>query len=609
MTVATLLCCNKKPLPPSSARPTPIYAGVMLALALGGALSIKTAEAAVAAAGTEWTIAGGTPQGTRFSELKEITPANVVKLKKEYSLKTGVKGSHMGEPLVVGSMLYAVTPFPNKLIAYDLKNKGQIKWTYAPDVSEFAKGQNCCGGINRGAGYADGKIVFPLLDNTVVAVDAITGTEVWRNRLADPHTGVTMTTAPMIVRDKVIVASSSGEMGVRGWIQALDLKTGKSLWKAYNTGPDKDVLIDQNFRDNSVYYKGMVDQGATSWPNERAWLLGGSAAWNYFTYDPELDLLFYGTSQPGAWSAEMRCNQVEYKTNPRVCDNKWGASIFARKPDTGKAVWAYQFTPHDSWDYDAESESIPVNQPFKDAKGNSHDKLLVHFNKNGFAYTFDRATGEILQASPFVSEINWASEIDVTTGLPIVNEDMRIVEGEDKLNKKICPSALGGKGWEPASFSPNTGLFYAPTFNLCEYLETMKAEFISGAPYMGMDLQFAPAGDTSYTSELIAWDATATDPTKQKLWGVKEKNMIYAGVLSTAGDVIFYTTKDPKLKAVHAKTGEPLFETNLACNAVGNPISFAGPDGKQRIAVFSDSNCTNPNGVEGGWVNVYKLGL
>jgi len=607
MTVANMLCCNKKPLSPASARPTPIYAGVMLALALGGPVFMNSAEAAVAAAGTEWTIAGGTPQGTRYSALTDITPANVGQLKDEFSLKTGVSGSHMGEPLVVGSTLYVVTPHPNKLIAYDL-GTGKTKWTYAPPVDVYAKGANCCGGINRGAAYADGKIVFPLLDNTVVAVNAITGREVWRNQLADPHTGVTMTTAPMIVRDKVIVASSSGEMGVRGWIQGLDLKTGNSLWKAYNTGPDKDVLIDQDFRDNSVYYKGMVDQGATSWPNERAYLLGGSAAWNYFTYDPELDLLFYGTSQPGAWSAEMRCNQVDYKTNPRVCDNKWGASIFARKPDTGKAVWAYQFTPHDSWDYDAESESIPVNQNFvqklPNGKTKIHDKLLVHFNKNGFAYTFDRATGEVLQAPPFVSEVNWASEIDLTTGLPIVNEDMRVVEG--KQTKGICPSALGGKGWEPASFSTNTGLFYAPTFNLCEHLETMKAEFISGAPYMGMDLQFAPAGDTSYTSELIAWDATATDPTKQKLWGVKEKNMIYAGVLSTAGDVIFYTTKDPKLKAVDAKTGASLFETNLACNAVGNPISFAGPDGKQRIAVFSDDKCTGGSG--GGLVHVYKLG-
>ncbi|MGJ0490285.1 PQQ-dependent dehydrogenase, methanol/ethanol family [Methylobacter sp.] len=598
MTDTNMLDCNRESLHRPSAPLTPIRAGVILALLLGGgSLSIGTAAAATGA-GADWTTAGGTPEGTRYSELTDITPANIAQLKEEFSFNTGVKGSHMGEPLVVGSTLYAITPYPNKLIAYDLST-GKTKWTYAPPVSAYAKGANCCGGINRGAAYADGKIVFNLLDNTVVAVNAITGREVWKKNLADPHTGVTMTVAPIIAKGKVITASSSGEMGVRGWIQALDLRTGTPLWRAYNTGPDKDVLIGQNFRDNSVYYKGMVDQGATSWPNDRAWLLGGSAAWGYLTYDPELDLLFYGTSQPGVWNAEMRCNQVEYDKNPRVCDNKWGASIFARKPDTGEAVWAYQFTPHDSWDYDSESESIAVNQAVTDAKGATHDKLLVHFDKNGFAYTFDRATGEVLLAPQFVEEVNWASGVDLTTGLPIVNEEMRVHEGT--VTEKICPSVLGGKGWEPAAFSPKTGLFYAPTFNLCGNLETLKAEFISGAPFMGEQLTIGPASDTSYSSELIAWDATKGE----MKWGVKEPKQIYAGVLSTAGGVIFYSTKDPSFKAVDASTGAPLFQTKLECNTVGNPISFAGPDGKQRIAVFSDDKCTG--GTGGGRVHVYKL--
>ncbi|MGZ4960848.1 MAG: outer membrane protein assembly factor BamB family protein, partial [Methylomonas sp.] len=486
MIVRNMLDHNKELLHGSSARPTRVHTGVVLALLLGGgALTTGTAFAA-SGAGANWTTAGGTPEGTRFSALTEITPDNVGQLKEEFAFKTDTHGSHMGEPLVVGSTMYVITPFPNKLIAYDL-TKGQTKWTYAPNVSEYAKGQNCCGGINRGAAYADGKIVFNLLDNTTVAVDAISGKEVWRNHLADPHTGVTMTVAPVIAKGKVITASSSGEMGVRGWIQALDLKTGKSLWRAYNTGPDKDVLIGQNFRDNSVYYKGQVDQGATSWPNQRAYLLGGSAAWGYLSYDPELDLLFYGTSQPGVWNAEMRCDKAAYEKNPRACDNKWGASIFARKPDTGEAVWAYQFTPHDSWDFDSESESTPVNQTVvitkPDGTTETHDKLLVHFDKNGFAYTFDRATGEILLAPQFVKEVNWATGVDLTTGLPLVNEEMRVHQGV--VTEKICPSVLGGKGWEPASFSPKTGLFYAPTFNLCGNLEALKAEFISGAPYMG----------------------------------------------------------------------------------------------------------------------------
>ncbi|QPK61729.1 PQQ-dependent dehydrogenase, methanol/ethanol family [Methylomonas sp. LL1] len=606
MTVTNILYFNKEPLPGSNARPTQIHKGVMLALLIGGsAFSVGTVSAA--GAGAEWTTAGGTPEGTRYSELAEITPANAAQLKEEFSFKTGAHGSHMGEPLVVGNTLYVVTPFPNKLIAYDL-TKGQTKWTYAPQVSEYAKGANCCGGINRGAAYADGKIVFNLLDNTTVAVDAITGKEVWRNHMADPHTGVTMTVAPVIAKDKVITASSSGEMGVRGWIQALDLKTGKSLWRAYNTGPDKDVLIGQNFRDNSVYYKDQVDQGASSWPNQRAYLLGGSAAWGYLTYDPELDLLFYGTSQPGVWNAEMRCEKSEYEKNPRKCDNKWGASIFARKPDTGEAIWAYQFVPHDSWDYDAASENIAVNQTIT-VRGVTHDKLLVHFNKNGFAYTFDRATGEVLLAPQFVEDVNWANGVDLTTGLPDVNDDMRVHQGE--LTENICPSVLGGKGWEPASFSPKTGLFYAPTFNLCSNLEALKAEFISGSPYMGTDYSIGAAKDKSYASELIAWDAA----NGKKKWGVKESAWIYAGTLTTAGGVVFYSTKEPLLKAVDANTGEPVFSTKLECNTVGNPISFAGPDGKQRIAVFSDDKCAANAGSgdddhqsgNGGWVHVYKL--
>lgn len=610
MTDINMHYCNKEPLRRPSVRPTLIYSGIMLALLLvgGGTLPVEAATTG-AAAGVEWTAAGGTAQGTRYSALKDINTQNVKLLKEEFALKTGVKGRFMGEPLVVGSTLYVVTPFPNKLIAYDLSNKGQVKWTYAPGVNPYAQGANCCGAINRGAAYADGKVVFNLLDNTVVAVDAVTGKQVWRKNLADPHTGVTMTVAPLIVKGKVITASSSGEMGVRGWVQALDLKTGAPLWRAYNTGPDKDVLIDQNFRDNSIYYKGQTDLGATTWPNQRGWLLGGSAAWAYMTYDPELDLLFYGTSQPGVWNADMRTG-----------DNKWGSSVFARKPDTGTAVWAYQFTPHDSWDYDAISESIVADQPIT-VNGQIHDKILVHFNKNGFAYVFDRVTGEVLKAPQFAAEVNWASKIDLTTdpktglpsALPVVNENMRVHEG--KVTADICPSVLGGKGWEPGSFSSATHLFYMPTFNLCANLEALKAEFISGAPYMGTDYSIKPGADMTYVSELIAWDATATDPTLHKKWGVKEPAMIYAGVLTTAGGLVVYTTQaqtylklPPALKVVDANKGTPLWSVALPCNTVGNPISFQGPDGKQRIAVFSDDACKGtPAVTTGGTVHVYKL--
>ena len=554
---------------------TPIHRGVAFALLMGSSLSAGQVMAQEGA-GAEWTMAGGTSQGTRYSTLSDITTANVAQLKEEFSFQTGVSGSHMGEPLVVGGVLYAVTPYPNKLIAYDLST-GQVKWTYAPQVSEYAKGVNCCDTINRGAAYANGKIVYNLLDNTTVAVDAVTGKEIWRRNNVDVHTGITMAGAPIIVKNKVFVGTVSGEMGVRGWVQALDLATGKPLWRAYTTGPDKDVLIGSNFHAFYVKDQGK-DVGATSWPGT-AWQQGGSSVWAYLTYDPELDLLFYGTSQPGVWNPDMRPG-----------DNKWGASIFARKPDTGEAIWAYQVTPHDNWDYDSISENIAVNQ----VVNGKERQLLVHFDKNGFAYTFDRATGEILLAPPFIDGVNWASGIDLTTGKPTINPDKLTHQGVDTTD--ICPSALGGKGWEPGAFSPQTGLFYMPTFNLCMSMHMLKAEYVAGAPYMGNDLSFLPGKAGAFTSELVAWDAT----TGTKKWGIQEPSAIYGGVLSTAGGLVFYGTQDKSFKAVDANEGgKPLFEVKMECSSVGNPISFTGTDGKQRIAVFSGVGAM-AGGIGGG---------
>ena len=583
MTVINSSCCNRASHHSTTMRHTHINRGVMLALMLvGHTLSLGTANAQ-SGAGAEWNTAGGTTQGIRYSELADITPANVATLKEEFSFTTGVKGSHMGEPLVIGSILYTVTPYPNKLIAYDLKT-GKTKWTFSPQVNEYAKGVNCCDTINRGAAYADGKIVYNLLDNTTVAVNATTGQLVWQRNTADVHTGVTMAGAPIIAKGKVFVGTVSGEMGVRGWVQALDLKTGNPLWRAYSTGPDKDVLIGPKF--HAFYPKDQgKDVGMTSWPGT-AWQQGGSSVWAYLTYDPELDLLFYGTSQPGVWNPDMRPG-----------DNKWGSTIFARKPDTGEAIWAYQVTPHDNWDYDSISENIAVDQVVNGKLRN----LLVHFDKNGFAYTFDRATGEILLAPPFINDVNWASSIDRGTGLPLIHADKLTHQGIDTEN--ICPSALGAKGWEPGSFSPKTGLFYMPTFNLCMTMHMLKAEYVAGAPYMGNDLKILPgsgvtAAGKSYTSELIAWDATKG----KKQWGIQEPAAIYGGILSTAGGLVFYGTQDKSFKAVDAsKGGNPLFSLKMECSTVGNPISFTGPDGKQRIAVFSGVGAM-AGGIGGGGV-------
>ena len=534
-------------------------------------------------AGADWSTPSGNAQAMRYSTLDSITAGNVGKLVEEFSFPTGVRAGHQGQPLVVGSRMYIVTPFPNKLIALDLAHPGLKLWTFDPGANEYARGVACCDVVNRGAVYADGKIVYNVLDDTTVAVDAITGKLVWRAKLGDPTTGETLTGAPIVANGKVIVGNAGGELGIRGWVQALDLKTGKSLWKAYNTGPDVDVKIGAAFKPFYAKDKGK-DLGVSTWP-AGMWKQGGSTSWAWFSYDPGLNLIFHGTGNPGVWNPDMRPG-----------DNKWGSAIFARNPDTGAAVWAYQLTPHDGWDYDAVNESIVADLPI----GGKTRKVVVHFNKNGFAYTIDRATGEVINANKF-GTVTWADRVDLVTGAPVVNPAMSPHEGQ--ITKGICPSPLGVKDFEPASFSPATGLFYVPAINFCNDLEPLRAIYIAGTPFMGADLSFTP-GPGGYLGELVAWDAAKG----QRVWSVPEPLPLYAGTLATAGNLVFYGTLDKKFKALDARTGKLLFQTQLECGVLGNPISYTAPDGKQRIAVYTGvgwlpggfAGGTCPAGVSGG---------
>ena len=530
--------------------------------------------AAAQGAGAEWSTPSGNSQATRYSTLNDITSANVGKLVEEFSFPTGTRAGHQGQPLVVGSRMYIVTPFPNKLIALDLAHPGLTLWTFNPGANQYARGVACCDVVNRGAVYADGKIIYNVLDDTTVAVDAITGKLVWRTKLGDPTTGETLTGAPIVAKNKVIVGNAGGELGIRGWVQALDLKPGKSLWKAYNTGPDAEVKIGAAFKPFYAKDKG-TDLGVSTWP-AGMWKQGGSTSWAWFSYAPGLNLLFHGTGNPGVWNPDMRPG-----------DNKWGSAIFARNPDTGEAVWAYQLTPHDGWDYDAVNESIVADLPI----GGKTRKVVVHFNKNGFAYTIDRATGEVINANKF-GHVTWADHVDLATGAPVVNPGMAPHEGQ--ITKGICPSPLGAKDFEPASFSPATGLFYVPAINFCDDLEPLRAIYIAGTPFMGADLAFAP-GPGGYLGELVAWDAAKGE----RVWSVPEPLPLYAGTLATAGNVVFYGTLDKKFKAVDATTGKVLFQTQLECGVLGNPISYTAPDGKQRVAVYTGVGWL-PGGFAGG---------
>ena len=521
-------------------------------------------------AGREWRTPAGDYGSLRFSTLNTITTANAKDLHVVTTFSTGIDRGHEGQPLVFNNTMYVVTPFPNNLIAVDLtKTGGAVKWIYEPHPDPRAVGIACCDVVNRGAVLADGKIIYNLLDAHTVAVDAETGKEVWRTQIGDINLGETVTNAPLAIKDKVIVGNSGGELGVRGHVTALDVKSGRVVWRAFNTGSDADVKIGASFKPFYAKDQGK-DLGLTSWRGEQ-WKLGGSTVWGWFSYDPETNLFFYGTGNPGVWNPDLRPG-----------DNKWSCAIIARDADTGEARWASQVTAHDQWDYDEIMENILVDMNF----GGRARKLIVHPGRTGFVYILDRETGELLSAETY-EPVNWASGYDLKTGQPKEDPDKHTHYG--KVTQGICPSSTGAKDVIPSSFSPRTGLLYIPAHNTCMDYEGIEANYIAGTPYLGADVKMYP-GPGGYQGELVAWDVANA----RKAWTVKEPVLpVYSGVLTTAGDVVFYGTMDGWFKALDARTGTELWRFHTASGIVGNPITYLGPDGKQYVAIYS--------GI-GGWM-------
>jgi PQQ-dependent dehydrogenase (methanol/ethanol family) len=505
----------------------------------------------------QWTMQNKNYQATRYSALDSINTDNIKNLKVAWTFSTGVLRGHEGGPLVVGSTMYVHTPFPNIVYALDLTKEGApIKWKYVPKQDPQVIPVACCDTVDRGLAYADGKIFNNQLDTTTVALDAETGKELWKVKQGDYKEGQTITSAPLVIKDKVISGISGGEYGVRGFVTANDVKTGKQVWRMYSTGPEAEVG-----------FPGSVE----TWKGDE-WKTGGGTTWGWYSYDPDLNLLYYGTGNPGSWNPDQRPG-----------DNKWSMTIFARDPDTGKAKWAYQKTPHDAWDYDGINENVLVDINIK----GQPRKVLVNFDRNGFSYTLDRATGELLMAEPFVN-VNWAKGVDLKTGKPIENPEKRT--SATKNTKDICPSAMGGKNQQPVAFSPRTNLFYVPTNNLCMDYEGVQVKYQAGQPYVGAIVVSHP-GPGGNRGEFVAWDPT----TGKKVWGIKEGLSNWGGALVTGGDVVFYGTMDGWLKGVNAKTGEILWKFKTPSGIIGNPMTYVGPDGKQYIGVLS--------GI-GGWSGI-----
>lgn len=522
-----------------------------------------------------WIMPAKNYASTRFTGLDEINTNNVASLKLAWSFSTGVLRGHEAAPIVADNTMYIVTPYPNIVYALDLTQPGApVKWKYEPNPSSSAQGVACCDVINRGAVYADGKVFFNTLDDHTIALDAASGKLIWNTQVGEINKGETITMAPLVVKGKVLVGNSGGEFGVRGWLTALDEASGQIAWRAYHTGPDSEVLIGPNFHPFYQQDRGK-DLGVASWPAD-AWKIGGGTAWGWISYDPDQNLIYYGTGNPGPWNPDQRPG-----------DNKWTAGIFARNPDTGEAHWFYQFSPHDLHDYDGVNEQILLDLP---VNGQTR-KVLVRPERNGYVYVMDRQNGQVLSANPF-SYITATKGVDLNTGLLLYNDEKKPEVG--RVIREICPASPGAKDWQPSAFSPKTGLVYIPHQNLCMDEEGLEANYIAGTPYVGANVKMY-AGPGGNRGEFLAWD-----PVKgEKVWALPEKFPVWSGAVATAGDVVFYGTMDGWFKAVNAWSGQLLWQFKCGSGIIGQPISYRGPDGKQYVAILS--------GV-GGWSGAIVAG-
>jgi len=515
----------------------------------------------------------------RYSTLEQITPQNVGKLQVAWTFSTGVLRGHEGAPLVIGDVMYVHTPFPNIVYALDLNHDGAILWKYEPKQDPNVIPVMCCDTVNRGVAYGDGKIFLHQADTTLVALDAKTGKVVWSVKTDDPGKGATGTEAPMVVKDKVYVGVSGGEFGVRGWIAAYSVKDGKQVWRAYSEGPDTDLLVDPQ-KTTSLGKPIGADSSLKTWQGDQ-WKIGGGDTWGWYSYDPQLDLIYYGSGNPSTWNPKQRPG-----------DNKWSMTIFARNPDTGMAKWVYQMTPHDEWDYDGVNEMILADQQM----GGRLRHLLVHFDRNGFGYTLDRATGELLVANKYDPAVNWATKVDMDKNSPnygrpeVVPKYSTEHNGEDTNSQGICPAALGSKDQQPAAFSPVTGLFYVPTNHVCMDYEPFRVSYTAGQPYVGATLSMYPAPGGTNMGNFIAWDAR----TGKIVWSDPEQFSVWSGALATKSGVVFYGTLEGYLKAVDAKTGKELYKFKTPSGIIGNVMTYEH-NGVQYVAVLS--------GV-GGWAGI-----
>jgi alcohol dehydrogenase (cytochrome c) len=522
-----------------------------------------------------WILHHGNYQGHRFSALKEINTDTVKNLKPVYTVALGgfqaggryAHGALEATPLVEDGIMYVPDGW-GSVYAIDLTagRKGVIKWKMDPGTDRAWAGDvACCGVNNRGVALWKDKVISIALDGRMFAINKQTGEVVWERKIAEPAIGETLTIAPLVVRDLAIVGTAGGEFGIRGFIEATDLNTGKAAWRTYTI-------------------PGTGEPGNETWKDGKdRWKHGGGSVWETATYDPETDTFYQGIGNAGP----------DWDTEYRPGDNKWAASVLALGATDGQIKWGFQYTPNDPYDFDEISEHPIIN-----AKINGEDrKLVVHAARNGYFYTLDRINGSFIAGKQYTYEMNWTPGLDPKTGRPLnynPNADIQTyAEGSHGTrarpkSAKLCPAHIGGKNWEPSAYNPELGLMYIPSIEGCNYLETIEQkDFVDQGGTVKPRERFH--GGADQVRERLYGGLKALDPTNGELKAdLKLTYPNYSGALATAGNLVFLGHSDGTFAAYDAKTLSELWSFNIGTGINAPPISFA-VNGKQYVAVLAGS--------------------
>ena len=530
-----------------------------------------------------WVMPGRDYDSDNYSPMTQINAKNVKELRPAWSFSTGVLHGHEGAPLVVNGIMYVHGSFPNSTFALKLDDPTRILWQDKPKQNPAARAVACCDVVNRGLAYWPGDdktpalILKTLLDGHIEALNAKDGKLVWKMENSDIRVGSTLTIAPYVVHDKVLVGSSGAELGVRGYVTAYDVHDGAQVWRAYATGPDDEVKLADDFNVKNPQY-GQKSLGLATWEGD-AWKIGGGTNWGWYAFDPKTNMVYYGSGNPSPWNETMRPG-----------DNKWTMTIFGRDVDTGEAHFGYQKTPHDEWDYAGVNVMMLSTQKDKDGK---ERKLLTHPDRNGIVYTLDRTNGDLVSANKIDDTVNEFKSVDFKTGQPI--RDPEYGTRMDHLAKDICPSAMGYHNQGHDSYDPKQQVFIMGINHICMDWEPFMLPYRAGQFFVGATLNMYPGPKGNrQTYEGLGQIKAYNAITGKFKWSHMERFAVWGGTMTTAGNVTFYGTLDGFIKARNAETGDLLWKFKLPSGVIGYPITYENK-GTQYVAIYY--------GV-GGWPGV-----